>query len=287
MKSGRNSREPNRQDSRHGITPIGSLLREWRSMRRMSQMDLALEAGVSTRYLSCIETGKSQASRDMVSTLADALGMPRRERNALMRAAGYTPHYAETPLQRPELDRMREAIEFILRHQEPYPAFVINRRWEVVLANAAAARVNRFLMRGRPLRHVNMLHQVFDPEDFRPVIVNWPEVAGRFISLLHEDIAAAPSDPEPRQLLGEILAYPDVPEHWRRRTLESEPTPILNLVFRSDAGELRFFETITTFAGAKDVTLDELRIECSFPVDARTAELCARLQREEAEETSR
>ena len=282
--------EPEYQGLRHGkksgSTPIGALLREWRAMRRMSQMDLALEAGVSTRYLSCIETGKSQASRDMVSTLADALGMPLRERNALMRAAGFAPRYSETPLLRPELERMREAIEFILRHQEPYPAFVVNRRWEVVLANAAAARVNRFLMRGRPLRHTNMLHQVFDPEDFRPVIVNWPEVAGRFISLLHEDIAAAPSDPAPRQLLGEILAYPDVPEHWRRRALESEPTPILNLVFRSDAGELRFFETITTFAGPKDVTLDELRIECSFPVDDRTAELCARLQREEAQETA-
>lgn len=247
----------------------------------MSQMDLAFEAGVSTRYLSCIETGKSQPSRDMVSGLADALGMPLRERNALMLAAGYTPSYSETPLLRPELDRMRSAIEFILRHQEPYPAFVINRRWEVVLANDAATRVNRFLMRGRPLRHTNMLHQVFDPDDFRPVIVNWPEVAGRFISLLHDDIAAAPSDPAPRKLLDEILAYPDVPEQWRRRELDSEPTPILNMVFRSELGELRFFETITTFAGPKDVTLDELRIECSFPVDDATAGVCARLRAEE------
>lgn len=258
--------------------PIGALLREWRTMRRMSQMDLALEAGISTRHLSYIETGKAQASRGLVAGLADALGMPLRERNTLLRAAGFAPHYSETPLAKPELDRMRDAIEFILKHQEPYPAFVINRRWEVVLANDAAMRMNRFLMKDRPLKHSNMMHQVFDPEDFRPVIVNWPEVAGRFISLLHEDIAAAPSDPGPRQLLGEILAYPGVPEHWRHRDLESEPTPILNLVFRSDEGEVRFFETITTFAGPKDITLDELRIECSFPVDDKTAELCRRLQ---------
>lgn len=261
---------------------IGTLLREWRALRRVSQMDLALEAGISTRYLSCIETGKAQASREMVSILADALGMPLRERNALMLAAGFAPHYSETPLVKPELDRMREAIELILKHQEPYPAFVINRRWEVVLANDAAIRMNRFLMKGRALRHSNMLHQVFDPEDFRPVIVNWPEVAGRFISLLHEEIVAAPSDPQVRQLLGEILAYPDVPAQWRYRDLESEPSPILNLVFRSDEGELRFFETITTFAGSKDITLDELRIECSFPVDDKTAELCHRLKRDEA-----
>lgn len=266
--------------------PIGTLLREWRALRRMSQMDLALEAGVSTRYLSCIETGKAQASREMVSTLADALGMPLRERNALMLAAGFAPHYSETPLVKPELDRMRDAIELILKHQEPYPAFVINRRWEVVLANDAAVRMNRFLMKGRELRHSNMLHQVFDPEDFRPVIVNWPEVAGRFISLLHEEIVAAPSDPQVRQLLSDILAYPGVPSHWRYRDLESEPSPILNLVFRSDEGEVRFFETITTFAGSKDITLDELRIECSFPADDKTAELCHRLRQEEAREAS-
>lgn len=270
--------------SRHA--PIGTLLREWRALRRLSQMDLALEAGISTRHLSCIETGKAQASRDVVSGLADALSMPLRERNALMLAAGFAPRYSETPLLRPELDRMREAIEFILGHQEPYPAFVINRRWEVVLANAAAMRMNRFLMKGRPMRHTNMLHQVFDPEDFRPVIANWQEVAARFISLLHEEIAAVPTDPAPRQLLDEILTYPDVPPHWRYRDLETEPAPILNLVFRSDEGEVRFFETITTFAGTKDVTLDELRIECSFPVDEKTAELCARLKREEERETA-
>jgi len=282
MKADGKSRYASTHQEKQRVTPIGILLREWRAMRKLSQLDLALEAGISARYLSCIESGKSQASREMVSCLADALGMPLRERNALMRAAGFAPQYSETPLLRPELDRMREAIEFILDHQEPYPAFVVNRRWEVVHANAAAVRVNNFLMRGRPLRHANLLHQVFDPEDFRPVIVNWPEVASRFIGLLHEDIAAAPTDPAPRQLLGEILGYPDVPEDWRRRALESEPAPILNLVFRSDEGELRFFETITTFAGPRDITLDELRIECSFPVDERTAGICARLRQAES-----
>lgn len=262
--------------------PIGALLREWRAMRRMSQMDLALEAGVSTRHLSCIETGKSRASRAMVSSLADALRMPLRERNALMLAAGFTPRYSETPLSEPGLGRMREAIEFILRHQEPYPAFVVDRHWEVVLANDAATRVNGFLTQGRGPRHANLLHQVFDPGDFRPVIANWPEVAGRFIALLHEDIAAAPADPVPRRLLDEVLAYPGVPGHWRHRDLDGESTPILNLVFRSEAGDLRFFETITTFAAPRDITLDDLRIECSFPVDDATAEVCRRLQAEAA-----
>lgn len=267
-------------------TPIGTLLRQWRAMRRMSQMDLALEAGISTRYLSCIETGKSQASREMIASLADALGMPLRERNALLLAAGFAPRYSETALLEPELDRMRQAIEFILKHQEPYPAFVINRRWEIVLANDAAVRMNRFLMNGRVLRHSNMLHQVFDPEDFRPVIVNWQEVAGRFIRLLHEEILATPFDPAPRELLSAIMAYRDVPAHWRHRDPGSEPSPIINLVFRSKEGELRFFETITTFAGPRDVTLDELRIECTFPADDKTAELCARLKQADDRKTA-
>lgn len=267
-------------------TPIGTLLRQWRAMRRMSQMDLALEAGISTRYLSCIETGKSQASREMIASLADALGMPLRERNALLLAAGFAPRYSETALLEPELDRMRQAIEFILKHQEPYPAFVINRRWEIVLANDAAVRMNRFLMNGRVLRHSNMLHQVFDPEDFRPVIVNWQEVAGRFIRLLHEEILATPFDPAPRELLSAIMAYRDVPAHWRHRDPGSEPSPIINLVFRSNEGELRFFETITTFAGPRDVTLDELRIECTFPADDKTAELCARLKQADDRKTA-
>jgi transcriptional regulator with XRE-family HTH domain len=257
--------------------PIGTLLREWRAARRMSQLDLALEAGMSARHLSCVETGKSQASRETVGRLANALGMPLREHNLLMLAAGFAPQFSETPLYTSALERMNEAIELILRHQEPYPAFVINRHWEVLLANQAGTRMISFLMGGRPLRHKNMLHNVFDPEDFRPVIVNWTEIAGWFIRQLHEEIAASPSDQGSRQLLKEILAYPGVPGHWRFRDVDSEISPVLNLVYCSSAGQLRFFETITTFAGPRDVTLDELRIECFFPADERTTGFCARL----------
>jgi hypothetical protein len=165
-----------------------------------------------------------------------------------------------------------------LQHQEPYPAFVVSRNWEVLHANDAAVRMNRFLMQGRPLRHANLLHQVFDPQDFRPVIINWNDVAGRFIRHLHEEIAAVPSDDSPRRLLNELLAYPNVPSRWRFRELHDESSPVLNLVFRSPVGELRFFETITTFAGPRDVTLEELRIECSFPADDKTAALCEQLR---------
>jgi transcriptional regulator with XRE-family HTH domain len=257
--------------------PIGSLLREWRSARRMSQLELALQAEMSARHLSYVETGKARASRETVARLADALGMPLRERNALLLAGGYAPQYAEHPLATPALDRMRQAIELIIAHQEPYPAFVLDRHWNVLMANAAAVRINRLLMDGRESPHANLLHQVFDPQDFRSVIVNWPDVAEKFIRHLHEQLAAVPSDPAAQQLLDEVLRYPDVPARWRFRDLTSEPAPLLTLVFRSSAGELRFFETITTFSMPRDVTLDELRIECAFPADDHTAVVCARL----------
>lgn len=260
--------------------PVGVLLREWRAARRLSQLDLSLETGVSTRHLSCVETGKAQPSRETLSRLADALAMPLRERNALLLAAGYAPQYSENTLATPALERMREAIELIIAHQEPYPAFVINRHFDVLMANQAAQRVNALLMRGQQSPHSNLLRQVFDPDDFRKVIVNWPEVAQKFLRHLHADIAAAPSDTTAQALLDEMLAYPDVPARWRFRDVEEEPAPVLNLIFQSDFGELRFFETITTFAAPRDVTLDELRIECAFPADAHTAEVCARLARE-------
>ncbi|WP_447735595.1 helix-turn-helix domain-containing protein [Rhodanobacter soli] len=262
--------------------PIGALLREWRAARRLSQLDLALETGISTRHLSCVETGKARASRDTVSRLADALGMPLRERNALLRAAGFAAMHPERSLAAPALDRVRQAVDLILAHQEPYPAFVISRHWDVLATNAAAVRVGQMLMEGRPGRHANLLHQIFDPEDFRPVIANWHEVGARFIRHLHDDLAANPTDRRTQQLLDDMFAYPDVPPRWRERELGGEPSPIVTFSFRSKFGELRFFETFTTFAAPYDVILDELRIDCTFPADDHTAAVCAELAAGEA-----
>lgn len=262
---------------RHGR--LGALLREWRAARRLSQLDLALEAGVSPRHLSCVETGKSQPSRDMLARLADALEMPLRERNAMLVAAGYAPRYPETALATPELAQVRRAIEFILAQQEPYPAFVLNRHWDVLMANDAALRVNTFVMRGRASAHRNMIRQIFDPADLREAVDNWEEVAGDLIRHLHVEVAAAPSDTQARALLDEVLAHPGVPARWRLREVDVAPTPLLTTVLRRDAHRLRFFSTITTFGTPRDITLDELRIECCFPMDDATGELCRALAR--------
>ena len=258
----------------------GALLREWRAARRLSQLDLALEVGVSARHLSCIETGKAQPSRDMIARLADTLDMPLRERNALLVAAGYAPKYPETALGTPALAQVRRAIELILEHQEPYPAFVLNRHWDMVQTNRAAARVMSFLRGGSA--HANIMRQFFDPNDVRGIVVNWEEVAGDLIRHLHDEVAAAPSDAEARALLEEVLRYPGVPSQWRTRELGAAPPPLLTVVFRKDDRELRFFSTIATFGTPRDVTLDELRIECVFPADDATAQICRTLARDDA-----
>jgi transcriptional regulator with XRE-family HTH domain len=265
-----------RASSRAG-THVGTLLREWRAARHLSQLALALEVGTSTRHLSYVETGKSRPSRDMIARLAEALDMPLRERNALLLAAGYAPEYAERRLDVPELAHVRRAVEFIVKQQEPYPAFVLNRRWDILMANQAGGRVAEFLIGGT--RHANMVRQFFDPRDMRAAIVNWEEVAGDLVRHLHDDVAAAPHDAEARALLDEALSYSGVPTRWRERELAVPPTPLLTVVFRKGDRELRFFSTITTFGTPRDVTLDELRIECAFPADDATADLCRALAR--------
>ena len=257
-------------------THVGALLREWRAARRLSQLELSLQADVSSRHLSYVETGKAQPSREMVARLADALAVPLRERNALMIAAGYAPEYGETSLATPEMAPVRRALEYMLAQQEPYPAFVMTRHWDVVLANGGVTRLFG-LLRGGPPKHANIVRQIFDPDDMRPFVANWDEVAGDVIRHLHAEIAAAPSDAKLRALLDEALAYPCVPAPWRTREPGASPLPLLTTHFRAGATELRFLSTFATFGTARDVTIDDLRIECLFPADDETASRCRAL----------
>lgn len=266
-------------DSLAPVAHVGALLREWRSARRLSQMDLALDAGLSTRHLSCIETGKAQPSRDILARIADTLEMSLRERNALLLAAGYAPRYTESALANPELAPMRRAIEAMLRQQEPYPAFLLNRHWDIVMANDAAVRMNRWLLGGRDSPHRNMLHHAFDPQDLRGVLANWEEIASHLLAHLHKLVATAPNDGKARALLEEVLAYPGVPEAWRRRDLRTAPAPLMETVFEREGQRVAFFSTITTFGTPRDVTLEELHIESCFPSDEASAAFCHSLRR--------
>ena len=253
-----------------GTSRLGELLRRWRSTRRMSQLDLALEAEISSRHLSYVESGKAQPSRDMMTRLADALAIPLRERNALLIAAGYAPVYRETGLTTPEMASARRAVEFILKQQEPYPAIVMDRHWNLLLVNSGATRLLHFLL-GGPTLERNVVRQVFSHDILRPYIVNWEEVAADMVRRLHQEIDWVPTDEVLPTLLTEVLSYPGVPEQWRTREFEKSASPLLTFVVRKGDAELCFFSTWTTFGSPHDVTLEELRIESSFPADELTA----------------
>jgi transcriptional regulator with XRE-family HTH domain len=274
--------------SRHPFPPpadavIGPLLRHWRTTRRQSQLALALSAQISTRHLSYLETGRAQPSRDMVLRLAEALEVPLRERNALLLAAGYAPRYFEAGLAAPEMAQVREAVELILRRQEPYPAYVLDRRWDVLLSNRAAQRLLGFFLSAKPAEskteaiEANMLRLVLHPHGLRPAMANWEEVAEDLVRHLHNQIAAAPADEQAQALLAEVLAYPGVPARWQARDIGAPTTPLLTTIFRKGELELRLFSTFTTFGTPYDVMLEELRIESVFPADAATASACREL----------
>jgi transcriptional regulator with XRE-family HTH domain len=264
--------------SQNPVRELGVLLREWRDARRISQIALAVDAGISPRHLSYIETGKSQASREVIGRLAAALDMPLRGRNNLLLAAGYAPAYRESSIDAPEMGQVRRAIDCILAQQEPYPAFVMNRHWDILWANAAAMRVNADVMGGRPPKHANMLRQFFDPEDLRSAVGNWDEIALDLLRHLLDLVAAHPGDAPAKQLLDDVLRYPGVPLTWRRRTATVAPSSMMMTVLRGRSGMFRFFSTITTFGTPWDVTVDDLHIESCFPVDRETELLCNRLR---------
>ncbi|MFI5197686.1 MAG: transcriptional regulator [Thermoanaerobaculia bacterium] len=212
----------------------------------------------------------------MVLRLADALNIPLRERNALLVAGGYAPRYFETGLAAPEMAQVRNAVELILRHQEPYPAFVLDRHWEIRMSNQAAPRCTRFLLGADPTES-NMLRLVLHPNGLRPVMPSWEETAGNLIGHLHDQIATSPSDERASALMAEVLAYPGVPARWRTREIGTPATPLLTTVFRKGDVELRFFSTLTTFGTPNVVALEELHIECNFPADDATANACREL----------
>ena len=258
---------------------FGTLLREWRSRRRVSQLDLANEAGVSSRHVSFIETGRAQPSREMILMLARVLDVPLRDRNDLLMAAGYAAMYRATDLDSPALDQARRALDFMLRQQEPYPAIVVDRCWTILKANQGAARlVETFADPGAANDWGgNAMRLMFHPRGLRPHIVNWEAMAAALIQWLHRDVLSGLGGVETRSLLSELLSYPGVPARWRTLDLEVSTAPFLAIEFAKGDLELRYFSTLTSLGTPHDITLQELRVEAFFPADTATEEASRRL----------
>ena len=185
----------------------GVLLRRWRAARRISQLTLALDAGISTRHLSCVETGRAQPSSEMVLRLAEALEIPLRERNPLLLAAGYAPLYRQTSLDAPEMEAARQAVDLLLRQQEPYPAIVIDRYWNILKMNSGSGYfLGRFPICDS-LKPYNAVRLVFHPKGLWPFIENWDGVAARIIQRVHHASVANPSDEKMKCFIDELLSF--------------------------------------------------------------------------------
>ena len=261
------------------LSAFGLALREWRTRRGLSQLALSSNAGVSSRHLSFVETGRAQPSREMVLLLARTLDVPLRDRNDLLSAAGYAPVYRATKLEAPALAQARRALDFVLRQQEPYPAIVIDRHWNILQANGGTARLVELFLEPSAAADLglNAMRLMLHPRGFRSHIVNWEAMAAALVQWLHRDILSGLGDSETRRLLHELLEYPGVPRHWGRLDLDASTDPFLPIEFRRGDVELRYFSMLTSLGTPHDITLQEIRIESFYPADSATEETARRL----------
>jgi transcriptional regulator with XRE-family HTH domain len=247
---------------------VGSLLRDWRRRRRLSQLDLALEAGVSARHVSFVETGRSRPSAEMVLLLAEHLDVPLRDRNQLLLAAGYAPVYGQRSLDEPEMGAVRDTLELVLRGHEPYPAVVLDRHWGLVAANRAVALLTEGADPDLLQPPVNVLRLSLHPDGVAPRIVNLAEWRAHLLDRLGRQ-AVSTGDPALATLYEELS---QLPGGGPPGTIDFAAAEIaVPLRLRTSEGVLSFISTNTTFGTATDITVAELSIESFFPADAATA----------------
>jgi transcriptional regulator with XRE-family HTH domain len=245
---------------------IGELLRQWRERRRLSQLDLALQAEVSTRHLSFIETGRASPSRDMVLRLAEQLEVPLRERNELLLSAGYAPTYSETPVGAQPMAAVRDALRQVLTGHEPYPALVVDRHWNLIEANRAVGTLMDSISPDLLEPPVNVLRASLHPRGLARRIVNLAEWRGHVLRRLRRQ-AALTSDDQLVALYEELRGYPgDAPV----TSIPEYGAVVVPLRLRHQAGELAFFSMLSTCEMPGDITVDDLAIESFFPADEFT-----------------
>ena len=255
--------------------PVGTQLRAWRQRRHLSQLDLSVDAEVSTRHLSFVETGRALPSREMVLRLAERLDVPLRERNGLLTAAGYAPMYAERGLDDPALTAARDALEQLLRAHEPYPALAVDRHWNLITHNAAAGPLLGLGVAAELLRPpVNVLRVSLHPQGLAPRIVNLAQWRAHLLERVRHQVAVT-ADATLAALLQELLDYPapvldDAAAHASGPALANRI--VVPLVLDTPLGILSLISTMTVFGTPVEVTLSELALETFFPADAATAQ---------------
>jgi transcriptional regulator with XRE-family HTH domain len=253
---------------------FSALLRYWRGRRGLSQLDLALTAGVSPRHVSFLETGRARPSAEMVLHLAGVLDLPLRERNVLLQGAGFAQVFEEPPVETSPV--VSQVLDRMLEHHEPFPMLVFDGNFEVIRANRASrVMFSRFVaeperMAARP----NLFEVLFDPRLMRPFVLQWEEMARGLVHRLHVEALARPHDERPRRLLERLLEMPDVPRSWQKPDFSLSREPVLAVRMRRDDVEVAFLSAITRFSVPQTVTAEELTLESLFPLDESTQRWC-------------
>lgn len=254
---------------------FGPLLREWRQRRRVSQLDLSLQANISSRHLSFLETGRSRPSRDMVLHLAEELEVPLRDQNVLLAAAGFAPNFRERPLSDPALGAARRAVEAVLHGHSPYPALAVDRHWIMVAANEAVARLLTGVDPELLQAPTNVLRVALHPAGLAPRTANLAEWRAHLLERLRRQVEAT-ADPHLLDLLTELRGYPVPGTPRTPRPARDYAGFVVPFELVTDAGIMAFFSTTTVFGTPADITLSELALECFYPADHATAEMLRR-----------
>jgi transcriptional regulator with XRE-family HTH domain len=256
-----------------GTVGFPSRLRWWRGKRELSQLQLAMTAGCSQRHISFLELGRANPSREMVLRLAEALDVPLRQANELLLAAGFAPVWTETDLGAQALAPIRSALDYILSQQEPFPAVVVDRRWNLLQANSGAVRLVEFLVGPvKPGTTINLADALVAPDLLRPHLTNWTDVVRYFVRSVEAD-AAADGTPDTAALLQRLLSYQGVRSAIVQGAPPAGDGPVLPMHFHKGKTRLRLFTTIATLGTPQDITLQELRIESFFPMDDETRDV--------------
>jgi transcriptional regulator with XRE-family HTH domain len=258
--------------------PFGVLLRRWRERRRMTQSDLALAASSSTRHLSCLETGRSQPSREMIARLAEYLDIPLRDQNTLLLAAGFAPAFKERSLA--ALEGARMAIDRVLQAHKPYPAFAVDRHWNVVLSNSALPQLYEGCSAELMRPPVNAVRLILHPAGMGPRIVNFAAWRAHTLNVLRQQIETR-ADPVIQGLFAEVAAYPVPADSETSESPEAAQHLVTPLRIATRLGTVSFLNTVTVFGTPNDVTLAELALEMLFPADDRTIEIANNMVREQ------
>ena len=247
------------------VPQLGKLLRYWRQERGKSQLDLSMDTGFSQRHLSFVESGRSSPSRDFLSVVSDALNIPLRERNALLLASGFAPHYGEQTLDAGQMAVVTRAIDRMLQQHEPHPALVLDRHWNVVRTNEAAPRFfGSFIDLEKRPKPRNLLDLMFDPAGMRPFVEEWETVAAGLLQRVRREVVGQVLDAKIQELLKRLREYPGV------KALKpplAPQSPVLPMIFRRGNQRFSYFSLITTVGTPLCITAQELRVECMFPTD--------------------